>query len=90
LFNSYNWGGYLTWNLREYPVFVDGRTDLFGDEILSNYIDVMAGREGWENVLSDYDIGILLLQTDSTLEKLAVESGWIINYKDPIAAILTK
>ncbi len=90
LFNSYNWGGYLAWNLREYPVFVDGRTDLFGDEILSNYVDLMAGREGWENVLNDYDIGILLLQTDSTLEKLAAESGWIINYKDPITAILTK
>jgi hypothetical protein len=32
LFNSYNYGGYLIWHLRDYPVFVDGRTDLFGDD----------------------------------------------------------
>ncbi len=90
LFNSYNWGGYLTWKLREYPVFVDGRTDLFGDEILRKYIDVISGHEDWEKVLAGYDVGILLIQADSTIEKLAVKSGWVINYKDPIAAILTK
>lgn len=37
LFNSYNWGGYLLWALPEYPVFVDGRADLYGDEILSQW-----------------------------------------------------
>ncbi len=90
LMNSYNWGGYLTWNLREYPVFVDGRTDLFGDEILGKYVDVMSGHEGWEKVLTDYNIDILFIQADSNIEKIAVKSGWVINYKDPIAVILTK
>ena len=30
LYNSYNWGEYLVFNLRDYPVAIDGRTDLFG------------------------------------------------------------
>jgi hypothetical protein len=30
LYNTYNWGEYLVFNLREYPVAIDGRTDLFG------------------------------------------------------------
>ena len=90
LFNSYNWGGYLAWNLREYPVFVDGRTDLFGDEILNKYVDVMSGHENWEDVLTDYNVDILFIQADSTIEKLAEKSGWVINYKDQIAAILTR
>jgi hypothetical protein len=30
LYNTYNWGEYLIFNLREYPVSIDGRTDLFG------------------------------------------------------------
>jgi hypothetical protein len=30
LYNSYNWGEYLVFNLRDYPVSIDGRTDLFG------------------------------------------------------------
>lgn len=90
LLNSYNWGGYLAWNLREYPVFVDGRTDLFGDEILIKYVDVMSGHEGWEKVLTDYNVDILFIEADSTIEKIAVKSGWVINYKDPVAVILTK
>jgi hypothetical protein len=90
LMNSYNWGGYLAWNLREYPVFVDGRTDLFGDEILIKYVDVMSGHEGWEKVLTEYNVDILFIEADSTIEKIAVKSGWVINYKDPVAVILTK
>ncbi len=90
LFNSYNWGGYFAWNLRDYPVFVDGRTDLFGDEILGRYVDVLSGREGWEKILSDYDVDILFIEADSTIEKLAAKSGWVINYKDQIAAILVR
>ena len=31
MFNSYNWGGYLMFALPDMPVFVDGRTDLYGD-----------------------------------------------------------
>jgi len=30
LYNSYNWGEYLVFNLPDYPVAIDGRTDLFG------------------------------------------------------------
>ena len=90
LINSYNWGGYLTWNLQKYPVFVDGRTDLFGDEILNKYIDVMSGHEGWENILNDYNVEILLIQANSTIEKVAVTRGWVVDYKDQIAAILTR
>src|SRR3989337_755630 len=33
MFNNYNWGGYLSWNLRAYPAFVDGRTDLYADKV---------------------------------------------------------
>jgi hypothetical protein len=39
IFNSYNWGAYLIWELYpEYRSFVDGRTDLFDDEILEQYL----------------------------------------------------
>jgi hypothetical protein len=45
LFNSYNFGGYLIWNLPAYPVFVDGRTDLFGDELLREYLHIWSGKK---------------------------------------------
>src|SRR5205823_9243873 len=32
IFNDYNWGGYLIWKLYpQYRVFIDGRTDVYGD-----------------------------------------------------------
>jgi hypothetical protein len=34
LFNDFDWGGYLSWKLPEYPVSLDGRTNLYGDKLL--------------------------------------------------------
>lgn len=44
LFNSYNWGGYLLYNLPDYPVFVDGRTDLYNDLIINEWLKVVQAR----------------------------------------------
>jgi hypothetical protein len=41
MFNSYNWGGYLLWELPEYPVFIDGRTDLYDDELVEEWLRVV-------------------------------------------------
>lgn len=82
MFNDYNWGGYLIWHLRETPVFVDGRTDLFGDEILEDYISVMSLQEDWEEILDDYQITSLLVQADSRIARALMKSDWQIEYQD--------
>ena len=33
LYNTFDWGGFLTWYMPDYPVAIDGRTDLYGDEL---------------------------------------------------------
>ncbi len=39
IFVFYDWGGYAIWNLYpEYRVFVDGRADLYGDDLLRQSI----------------------------------------------------
>lgn len=45
LFNPYSWGGFLTWYLPDYPVAVDSRVDLYGDEVLNRYFQVITGKE---------------------------------------------
>ncbi len=37
LFNEYRWGGFLTFYLPDYPVVIDGRTNLYGEELISRY-----------------------------------------------------
>ena len=49
IFTDDEWGDYLIWSL--YPknrVFVDGRSDFYGDDFEDKYIDVLKVKYGWE------------------------------------------
>ena len=48
LFNTYSWGGFLIWYLPEYPVAIDGRLNLYGDEINDRYFKVTDGTQRLE------------------------------------------
>jgi hypothetical protein len=88
LFNSYNFGSYLLWNLPSVPVFVDGRTDLYNDEILSQYVTVVDAREGWREILQKWKIGAVLVEPTAPIRELLLAEGWTVYYEDPQAVIL--
>lgn len=44
LFNEQSWGDFLTWYLPEYPVSMDGRYELYGEEQLKLYSQVTTGK----------------------------------------------
>lgn len=67
MFNSYNWGGYLIFAAPGVPVYVDGRTDLYDDAFLREYLDIAFLREGWEDRLDAQDIGYLAIESKSIL-----------------------
>lgn len=84
MFNSYNWGGYLMFALPEYPVFVDGRTDLYGDEFLLNYVRTVSGGSIWRDTLAQYDVNLVVVEAGSGLANhLAHEDGWQQIYPPP-------
>ncbi len=87
LFNSYNWGGYLLWALPEYPVFVDGRTDLYDDEILEEWLSIVRAEEGWQAALDRWGVRLVLLETDMPLVGWLQEKGWRLLYSDEVAVI---
>ena len=61
MFNHYNWGGYLIWKLwPEHRVFVDGRTDLYGDEILREYMAIQTARPDALQLLDAYGVSFVL------------------------------
>ena len=92
LFNSYNWGGYLTWALYpDYPVFVDGRTDLYSEQFLSQYLDVILARPGWPAVLDQYGVNLILIESQSTLASaVAGDSLWRAVYQDGQAVVFER
>ncbi len=91
LYNSYNWGGYVIWAL--YPghlSFVDGRTDLFGDEILEGYLKTWRAEPGWEGNLDQWGIRIALLEANAPLALVLEHAGWELLYEDEMAVVLAR
>lgn len=89
LFNSYNWGGYVLWTL--YPAylsFVDGRTDLFDDEVLESYVEAWRGGDGWREVFERWGIRLVLLEPDAPLLLRLRASGWRTLYRDDMAVVM--
>jgi hypothetical protein len=91
LFNSYNWGGYVLWELYpDYLSFVDGRTDLFDDEILERYLETWRADPGWEEFLDEWGIRLVLIEPGAPLARELQDGGWIVIYADDQALVLRK
>ena len=88
MFNSYNWGSYLLWHLPSYPVFVDGRTDLFNDEILGQYFTVVQAQTGWRDVLERWKIRMVFLEPSAPILQILLAEGWTVGYQDSQSVIL--
>ncbi|MDQ7024583.1 MAG: hypothetical protein Q9P01_12050 [Anaerolineae bacterium] len=90
MFNSYNWGGYLMFAAPDYPVFIDGRTDLYGD-FLRTYLDATLARDNWRDILAEYDINLVVVENGGGLDlALREETGWTLVYEDDLAVIHVK
>jgi hypothetical protein len=81
MFNSYNWGGYLMFALPEYPVYVDGRTDLYKDEFLLRYLKTATGGDDWRKTLDEDGINMVVIEQGSGLARaLGEDQDWTLIY----------
>jgi len=87
VFNEYNWGGYLQWSRPGSSIFVDGRTDLFNDQVIGEWINVVQAGEGWQDVLDRYQVNLVMLQPDRPLLPDLSKAGWRLLYHDSQAII---
>jgi hypothetical protein len=95
LFNPYSWGDFLTWYLPQYPVVIDSRVELYGDEILSRYFDVTGGKERLDSDPKLLAARTLLLERNSGMAKAmstlpALTSQYRLVYSDDLAAIFVR
>lgn len=90
VFNEYNWGGYLIWRTQDLPVFVDGRTDLFGDKILSEWLTAIQAGEGWSDILNKWQVEYVFIDPERPLAKALPEQGWKLLYSDAQAVVYAK
>lgn len=91
MFNSYNWGGYLMFAAPDYAVYVDGRTDLYGDAFLREYLQVAFAQEDWQTVLDERAIGWVVVEAQGGLATALQQSpGWTQVYVDDLAVVFVR
>jgi hypothetical protein len=90
LFNTYNWGGYLMWKLPAYPVFVDGRTDLYNDELIDEWLKTIRGEAGWADYLEHWQVNTILVEPTAALVVELEKAGWRQLYKDQVAVVFSR
>lgn len=90
MFNEYNWGGYLIFTVPDLPVYVDGRTDLYGDDFLRDYIRAILGAKEWQTPLAG--INLVVVQKQSALTTLLRQDSttWELAYEDDLAVVFER
>jgi hypothetical protein len=90
LYNHLDWGGFLIWYLPQYPVVVDGRNDLYGDELdLRTYQSAQGETYASDPYLNES--GIVLMPANAPLANLlTIDPRFKLVYRDKVAAVYAR
>ncbi|HXJ39313.1 MAG TPA: hypothetical protein VNH18_08530, partial [Bryobacteraceae bacterium] len=88
LYNSYQWGGYLSWRLPNMPVSIDGRANLHGDDRIFRSVRTgFAGRD-WAEDQEFRKAKTIILEDDSPLASvLRSDRRYRLLYEDKVASV---
>lgn len=91
LFSRDLWGGYLALEWPEVKVFVDGRSDMYGDAFMSGYADLYEAKAGWRAGLDAWGVEWALLPRDAPLATaLAADPRWVTAKTDAVAILFRR
>jgi hypothetical protein len=91
LFNFYNFGGYLDWKAYPaYRVFIDGRTEVYGDAVFDQYLKVEFLSPEFESTLDRYGVNTILISSGDPLRMLLDSRGWRQAYADSVARVYVR
>lgn len=96
VFSSYEWGGFLSWQLPNYYFFVDGRTPTWltteGKSPYTVYLEIIQAQPGYLERLDKYQTSWLLIGNETFLdiELKNEKTEWKESYRDNIAVIYEK
>jgi hypothetical protein len=92
MFNQYVWGGYLMWYLPEHKVFVDGRTDFYGEGLIREFQATTALATNWTEALEKYRVDWTLMPSDHRLNRALelLPGQWEAAHTDAVATIFRR
>ena len=89
LYNNFNWGGFLIGSLPDYPVSIDGRTDLYGDDYFQQEIQTLMGRRTDDQALDRANL-VLLPSNVPLSAMLESSSRFRLVYADNMAKVFVR
>ncbi|MGH7821292.1 MAG: hypothetical protein ACREQ9_16125, partial [Candidatus Binatia bacterium] len=92
VFNDFDWGGFVLYRL--FPrvrVSVDGRTPVYGEEVLRPYMRTHFLEPGWEEFIESSDPDVVLWPAKGSLANLLRElPEWSVEFEDETAVVLRR
>lgn len=92
MFNTYHYGGYLI--LQLYPaqrVFMDGRGDMYGDDLIKEYLEIVGGGADWQRLFDKHRVDYAIVERKAPLRQLLLCRGdYKLVYDDAAISILVK
>lgn len=91
LFNEYTWGGFLESTRPGVHVFIDGRSEVYGDAQLERYAQIAAGGPDALDALATLGVDLVLIKTDSPLARALGGSGqWLMVASDDVGTLFAR
>ena len=92
IFTKDQWGGYLIYRFAgRAKVFMDGRSDFYGKDLLETYAQITEVKPGWDTALKKYDVRFVLVPPDNALSSvLQLSPGWKRIYSDRVASVFER
>jgi hypothetical protein len=90
---EYGWGGYVIRELYATGgrVFVDGRNDMYDQQVLEDYDAIKMADPGWEALADAYGVNALLLDPEATVTRGPAEAaGWCEQHRDENEVLLLR
>jgi len=88
LFNEYKYGGWLVWKAGPaYPVFIDGRVEVYGEAVFNEYLRTEYLTNDWQEPLKRFGINTILVTSGDRLQLLLPDHGWRLAYHDDVAQV---
>jgi len=90
MYNSFNWGGFLIFNLREHPVSIDPRGNAYDDELIARSVNTIDAKD-WQQDPDLSRANFVLLERSARLAT-ALESDprFRVAYKDHLAVVFVR
>lgn len=87
-FNQYSWGGYLGLKRPGHPIYIDGRSDIYGDAPIRRYAETVRLERDPQAVLDEDRIDYVLFDLNTPLARwLDKADGWKRVYADKLAGV---